>query len=125
MTRALLSCLMPECGDSTHYVLRNDEIIRLTDMLTSTESLLSTDVSLRVLLEITKYVTNVAENASILVEQGIVDLLSSLGDRLTSEEEQKILTELILKFESGSDFVMVTTTVCSKELSQESSGTYV
>ena len=117
---------MPKCGDSTHYVLRDDEIIKLTDMLTSIESLLSTDMSLQIPLKMTKYLTNVAENASILLQRGIVDLISPLADRLTGEEEQKILAELIWKlmqFESGSYSVEVATTIGGKELNQENSGT--
>ena len=117
ITRALLSCLMPECDDSTHLVLRDDE---LTDILTSIES------SLQVPLEMMKYLTNVAANASILLQRGILDLISPLADRLTSEEGQKILAELIWKlmlFESGSYSVEVASTIGCKELNQENSGT--
>ena len=87
-------------------MLRDDEVIRLTDMLTSSGSLSSADLSL--LLEMMKCLTSVAENASAMLQRGVLDLISPLNDKLVSEEEQKILAYLkskLMQFESGSYLV--------------------
>ena len=110
-------------------MLRDDEINKLIDILGRTESSLPTDFSLRMLLKMMEYLTSVAENASLLLQWGVLDLASPLADRLTDDsEEQKILTEFIWKlmqFESGYDFIATTTAVSGIELNQESSGRYM
>ena len=126
ITRALLLYITPEHGDSTHNVLRDDEINKLIDMLEKTKSLLPTDFSLQMLLKMMEYLTTAAENASILLQWGVLDLVSPLADSLTNDsEEQKILTEFVWKlmqFKNGCDFTAITTTVGSIEMNQGSSG---
>lgn len=107
-------------------MLRDDEINKLIDMLGRTESLLPNDFSLQMLLKMMKYLTSAAENASLLTQWGVLDLVSPVADRLTDDsEEQKILTEFIWKLmqiESGCDFTVITASVSGIELNQESSG---
>ena len=123
ITRALLLFITPEHGDSTHNMLRDDEINKLIDMLGRTKSMLPTDFSLQMLLKMMEYLTTAAGNVSVLLQWGVLDLVSPLADRLTDDlEEQKILTEFIWKlmqFESG---YAITTTVSGIELNQESPG---
>lgn len=119
ITKSFLSYLLPEHSEC---VLKGDEIVKLIDMLTSMpESLSSTDLSLQVLLEMIKYLADVAENTSLLLQREFLDLISPLADRLAVESEKKILEELLQKFQSGSDFMSSGPVV---ELDQESSGVY-
>ena len=126
ITRALFLYITPVYGDFTHNVLRDDEIHKLIDMLGRTESSLSTDFSLQMLLKMMEYLTSATENASLLIQWGVLDLVSPLADRLTDDsEEQKSVTEFIWKlmqFESGCDFIATTATVSGMDLNQGSSG---
>lgn len=121
-TKTFLSCLNPASGNSAHYVLRDDEIIKLIDMLTNIESSSSNDISL--VLEMMKSLTRMAENISVLLQWKVLDLISPLTNKLTDEEQQKILAELTRKFiqyENGSYNKIID--VGDAELDQKISGT--
>lgn len=121
-TKAFLSYLNPASGNSVHYVLRDDEIIKLIDMLANIESSSSSDISL--ILEMMKSLTRMAENISVLLQWKVLDLISPLTNKLTDEEQQKILAELTRKFiqyENGSYNKIID--VGDAELDQKISGT--
>ena len=117
ITRALLLYIAPEKGDCRQYVLRNDEINMLIDILGRNESLLPTDLSLQMVLKMMDYLTNCAENASLLLQWGAGNILSSLADKLADDStQQKVLTELIWKLmqlESGCNCTAITTSLGS------------
>ena len=72
ITRALLLYITPrEHDDSTHDVLRNDEMDKLIDMLGRTESdLLPTDISLQMLIKMMEYLTQCCRECFILITVG-------------------------------------------------------
>lgn len=112
ISRALLSCLSSasESDDTSQCVLKDDELSKLVDMLSSEipKSFSSFDIPLPEFLKMIKQLLKNVANASLFQQQGIRTLLAALSDRVTGEEEQKILAEMMRKlaqFESEGDLV--------------------
>lgn len=111
ITRAFLLSLSSNCVaskdvDTSHQVLRGDEISKLIEML-SAEPSLHHGFSYQLPFKMVEYSMKATENMSLFLQWGIPTILDQLSDKLRDEDQEKHaqLVWRLMQFESGDDFI--------------------